>query len=192
MFAPRTLFILGAGASKEVGMPLGWELAAQIHGMCLYERNSTGQIESHDSTYFNALRRAVNDERKFRAEYLPAVNFVRDGVREVASIDNFIDTHPNDDRVRLIGKTAIIRAILQKEAGSDVFADDTRANPSLDFDKVKNSWFLRFGRILRDGIPVEDRETVFDNLTVICFNYDRCLDQFLHLLVESGLRYRRW
>ena len=48
------------------------------------------------------------------------------------------------------------------------------------------TWFVTFARMLFNSLPRSKVETVFQNLFVINFNYDRCLEHFFaHALNEA-------
>ncbi len=51
MFAKKTLIIVGAGASKEVGLPTGEDLASEIAAMLEF-RFDFGRLVEGDSRFF--------------------------------------------------------------------------------------------------------------------------------------------
>src|SRR5262245_50691342 len=133
MFKKKTVFVVGAGASKELGMPLGFELAHEIANLCAYQHNEFGQL---------------NGDRPFRTSVVkafgihnPEVDAARalicSGIRLVNSIDNFIDTHQGNKAVESTGKFAIAYSILIDEAKSGL-----AILPGEHFDpaKVAHSW----------------------------------------------------
>ena len=59
MLRQKTLFVIGAGASKEVRLPIGSELAEQIAKRLTFKFDF-GQLKSGDHVLFNGLRRSVD------------------------------------------------------------------------------------------------------------------------------------
>jgi hypothetical protein len=46
-------------------------------------------------------------------------------------------------------------------------------------DRLTDTWFVRFGQQLVEQVSLADLDRIFDNITIICFNYDRCIEEFL-------------
>jgi hypothetical protein len=79
-----------------------------------------------------------------------------------------------------MGKSAIIYAILRAEADSSLKIDmSQRLDATMDFHRLRPSWFYQFGSMLVEGIALEDIGSLFRNINIICFNYDRCIEHFL-------------
>ena len=125
--AKSLVLVVGAGASKEVDLPLGAELKGTI-------------AKALNIRYENGHRRVSGDgliDEAFRtlAKSLPApqtndINPFLHSSRHIAgampqalSIDNFIDSHRGDERIAICGKLAIVRAILDAEKQSKLFVD---------------------------------------------------------------------
>jgi hypothetical protein len=87
MFKRRTLFVVGAGASQEVGFPLGTELAKSI-GQRLIRRidQETRRASFNDSNFYDQLRRFSQNEVN---EYYAAAGRIAAGIRLASSIDDF-------------------------------------------------------------------------------------------------------
>ena len=108
----QTVFVIGAGASKEVGLPTGDELKNLISKSLdidtdAFDRKAT----SGDSLICETLIREVPDG----LTYLPAAHHIRDAMPQAESIDNFIYQHQGDKKIELCGKLAIVRSILVAE-----------------------------------------------------------------------------
>jgi len=84
-----------------------------------------------------------------------------------------------------IGRPAIIYSILQSERQSLLHVSTAHHPPRMDFGQLDKTWYLQFGRLLVDQVPLPSIEQIFDNLTVICFNYDRCIEEFLAYYLAS-------
>ena len=47
VFARRTVFVVGAGASAEFGLPLGSAVASEIRSKLYFGRDETGRLSRH-------------------------------------------------------------------------------------------------------------------------------------------------
>ena len=96
MFKRRTLFIVGAGASAEVGMPMGIEFAKRIAKLVDFKAAEPGLDQGDGDTHFlgqfHRRYQALNAHRQ-------AGWAIRDGVRLTHSIDDFLDMHSDNDMV---------------------------------------------------------------------------------------------
>lgn len=50
---------------------------------------------------------------------------------------------------------------------------------SFDAERLADTWFVKFMYMLCRGIPRENVTEVFDQVSFIVFNYDRCIEHFL-------------
>jgi len=170
MFKRKTLFVLGAGASYEVGLPVGVTLARTISHMLDVDPSSPvggllGQL-------YNQRRLSSND-------YHRAAMQISKGVRFTNSIDDYLDRHSNDENIQLVGKLAIVKSILDAEANS-LLVKNFRAI----LDKLEHTWYMKFFRMLGAQVNVSNVEQIFDNVAFIVFNYDRCLEHFLRIALQ--------
>jgi hypothetical protein len=171
MLTKKTLFVIGAGASKEVGLPTGQELAKTISRMLDVH---TGGVHNDKG---EALLSQLYDKRPLPSgDYHRAAVAISDGVRLTRSIDDYLDRHASNELIQVVGKTAIVKSILEAEAES-VLALHPRSSATLD--KLDGTWFMRFFRVLGTDRKVEKVRDVFVNVSFIVFNYDRCLEYFL-------------
>jgi len=171
MLRKKTLFILGAGASKEVGLPTGQELAKTISRM----------LDVHAGGIPNeigeALLAQLYDGRPVPSRaYHPAAVAISDGVRLTKSIDDFLDRHSDNELIQIVGRAAIVKSILDAESKS-VLALHPRSSATVD--KLEMTWYVKFFRMLGADLTVSNVHQIFDNVAFIVFNYDRCLEYFL-------------
>ena len=125
----KTVFVLGAGASKEVGLPVGAELKRNISDS-LNIRFENGYNQSGgDYEITQALRllveRGTPPSRDINP-YLREAHKIREGMPLAISIDNFIDVHSGNELLETCGKFAIISNILNAEDRSKLQVDRTR------------------------------------------------------------------
>jgi hypothetical protein len=183
MFNRRTLFIIGAGASAEVGFPVGKTLAETIGKKAdIRLEHGFKPIGLGDLELFSQI---TQNRRVDVNEYQYAGWRIRDGVGFAQSIDDFLDQHRSDQRINLYGKAALVQAILEAERKSKLFFEihnpDTRFTP----DKFADTWFVKFMYMLGRGVPKENVREIFDHVSFIVFNYDRCLEHFLRFALQK-------
>lgn len=185
MLKSKTVFIIGAGASKEVGFPLGQELRGIISKKLDLRFDNWGEkhVGAGDLSIFSALRQQFQSQIN---DYLHVCWQIRDGIVLSDSIDDFIDVHQHDERVAICGKLAIARAILESEKSSKLFYESKHIDDTIDFQSIDNTWYSKFYRLLAKQVPKTNLEQIFEQVSVVTFNYDRSLEHFLvHALAAN-------
>jgi hypothetical protein len=176
---PQTLFIVGAGASEEAGLPIGKRLVDIIAGKLDFEvergilREGTGDFDIID-----ALQQKTQTREGINT-YLQAAWRVRDGIIFSNSIDSFIDVHRDDEGIQLCGKLAIAKTVLEAERSSKLFIDKPNGEFA-DLDGLKNTWFFDFARHLNEGVRKPEIGRIFEKVSFVVFNYDRCFEHFMY------------
>lgn len=184
MFEVGTVFIVGAGGSKELDLPLGEDLMEQIASILWTDR---GQFQDHviqNTVTALAMERVGTNFGNEFSKLSGAAIRVRQALPFAMSIDNLLDAHQTDEDMVIIGKIAITRAILRAERNSNLGAFLTPPEQPNSFSaemirKFRKSWYLPLVRLLNSGLSLAEVERIFDNVSFITFNYDRCLEQFL-------------
>lgn len=179
MFRARTVIVVGAGASAELGFPLGNALLQDI-AKRLDISYRFGQLERGDHVIAQALRDkldASSDVTEFNDHLHSAWQIVKSSAQGI-SIDNVLDAL-EDPKASLVGKYGIVRSILESEHNS-ALKNWSRDRPEdVDFGSVSGTWLDKITKILIEGVKVSQIYDIFENLTFINFNYDRTLEQFL-------------
>lgn len=183
MLRNQTLFVVGAGASNELDLPLGNALADKIASKLHFEFEY-GSFKKGDYYLFSAMQQHFNDNTVLN-KHLMACSRIRSGIKIARSIDNYIDTHRDDPEVALCGKIAIVDCIASSEKLSKLYFEPHSSKLNFDIDKLGKSWVIEFVNILFDGVPKSNIASVFDNLSIISFNYDRCIQQALLLALHT-------
>jgi hypothetical protein len=181
----KTLYVLGAGSSKEVDLPVGEQLTEAIANLVDIRFEGGYRRISGDEYIHQALRIHMQRIAPNNADINPHLHAgwrMRDAMPLAASIDNFIDAHRADKLTELIGKLAIVRAILAAERRSKLWRDATDGGPDkqLDLDNVRDSWFAAFWRVLCNGCTAGEFAKRAKSVAFVSFNYDRCIQQFLY------------
>lgn len=179
MFRSRTVFILGAGASAEVGLPIGSELLDQICDL-VNIRYDFSRMVSGDHQVSEALKMhlAADNGGNEYSEHLRAAWQVIESSNQGISIDNIVDGL-EDEKTELIAKLGIVRAIHAAEKKSRYFHDDRNRPDRLNFRLFTDTWYGSLTKLICEGRRRSELEGVFDNLAFVSFNYDRCIENYL-------------
>lgn len=185
MFIARTVFVVGAGASEEVGLPIGSELATRIATILDFRFPDGYTQKSGDRFAFEALRKYAEnckEDSEHINRLVTAGRAVRDAMPLAKSIDNFVDAHRGNKDIEICSKIAIACAILHAEEKSKLSLreDRTTGERSQDLSSLQSTWFVQLFKIMNEGIRLDEIKKIFDNVAFIVFNYDRCLEHFLY------------
>jgi len=109
MLRSETVFVIGAGASKEVGLPIGSELASIIRARMDIEGNGNKEL-------LNEIRSSCFATGIGGDAYGQAAARIRDGVILANSIDDFLDQNNDDKCINLYGKAGLLNLLLKLSA----------------------------------------------------------------------------
>jgi hypothetical protein len=177
MFNRQTLFVLGAGSSAEVDLPVGKRLAENIgRKMDIRFEFGNKQIGTGDMDLYSQM---TGQMRNNVQEFQQAAWLIRDGIGLAQSIDDFLDIHRSNPNLNLYGKAAIVKTVLEAEHSSKLYFDRNNGTGVFDPNRLADTWFVKFMHLLSRGIPRENVREIFDRVSFINFNYDRCVEYFL-------------
>jgi hypothetical protein len=178
MFRQQTLFIVGAGASAEFGLPVGRELAQTISSkMDIRFEFGVKHVGGGDLDLYHNVTKQRQDRTD---EFQKAGWLIRGGVGLAASIDDFLDQHRTNEVANLYGKAAIVKAILETERKSTLYFDRFGGSKTdLNIELLATTWLVKFMHMLGRNVPRENVREIFDSVSFIVFNYDRCIEYFL-------------
>jgi hypothetical protein len=186
MFKPGTIFIIGAGANEEVGMPLGSALCSAMARSFFFEFNFSSEPQKGaDHNLLNHIRRLAKATDRKVNEYLNASRLFHDGILLAGSIDEYLSRHADKPLHSGLGKLAILHLLLSAERQSRLFHNE-HANANVIVRAAKDSWLANFAHQLFIGRPAGDLDRMFDDITVISFNYDRCLQRYLIAAIQQA------
>jgi hypothetical protein len=182
------LFVIGAGASHEVGLPLGSGLKTAIAEYLdiRYERGfelSSGDERLIEAFQFHA--RLHNNGNRSISAYQRECWKLRDAMPQAQSIDSYLDVHTDNPVMLYCGKAAIVRAILAAEGSSKLKPQDQGYDKRVIFKSIENTWYTRLWQKLVENCPVDALQTRIGRVAFIVFNYDRCLEHFLHSAIRN-------
>ncbi len=175
------VFVIGAGASKEANLPTGLELKDKISKL-LDIRFEGYQKKSGDHVIYDALRLHVEKSNEAGGNifsYLQEAEHISEALPLAISIDNFIDAHKDNEKIAFCGKLAIIRSILDAEKNSLLYFKRSQADSNINFSNLETTWYLPFFQILTENCGKNDLKDRFQSITLIIFNYDRCIEYFI-------------
>lgn len=171
----KTTYIIGAGASYELQLPTGEELKSIISKLLDIKFDFRKQI-SGDHQIVTALRTYCQEKEEDLESYRQECQHISKNMPLSISIDNFIDTQRGNDKLELCGKLAIVQSIVKAEKKSLLYPKNSKG---INFMILANTWYLPFFKTLTENCTVEELTERFKSITLIIFNYDRCLEHFM-------------
>ena len=178
------VLVVGAGASKEVNFPIGEELKRKIASAFDFKQNDAFRISGGDPIILEALR--SHRDQETRDKLMRAATLVRNGMSQAPSIDNFIHVHRDRPEVAFCGKLAIAQCILSAESNSVLKIDASNTYNKMKFSQLEDTWYNKFFQSFFGQHSFKALPAQLAKLTVITFNYDRCIE---HYLFHSFMNY---
>lgn len=175
MFESKTCFVLGAGASSEVSMPIGDGLAKSISELVKMRMNGR-TLEEGDPLIHGAIVRLSQLDEWQPNKFYASSQELSEAMAIAPSIDNFLHTHSKNREITLLGKLGIVRAIASAESKS-LF--EPLNGEAFKLSRISHTWYVSLAKHLFAGVPADDPASAFSNVSFIDFNYDRCLELFL-------------
>lgn len=177
----KTVFVLGAGASKELDLPTGDELKSTIAKEIDIRFNNGGSQASGSYEITEAFRLLARKEPQQRDinKYLRACWKIRDAMPQAISIDNFIDARSDDPLIEISGKLGIAISVLAAEASSKLATSPSNGRERPNFNALSNTWHNSFFQLLTENCKKPDLPSRLKKVALVIFNYDRCVEVFL-------------
>lgn len=187
MFRSKTLFVVAAGASKELGLPIGSELKSQI-ASTLQQDHATDSLFVDTVISSSILHYLQNNQVAPGSRVDPFQKLLKDAHHLASnmplapSIDNFLNTHRDNVNIVTLGKVSIARCILRAENKSHLYSRDHGIySLPLKNGDFTSAWHVLLWQQLNSEITVDNVDAIFENVSFVVFNYDRCLEHFLYL-----------
>jgi hypothetical protein len=191
MLKTKTVFVVGAGASVDFGFPLGGQLKDRISSLAHidfeYGRPSRG-----DPLIGEAAQIKANNFTHALEALIKAGDQIARAMPGAVSIDNFLHSREGDLDINLMGKLGIAKAILASERSSPLYVPSphelARIKNGVDvfliedrpgFRTLPDSWLGKFAPLLCQGVLAQQLDRLFENVSFIIFNYDRCVEHYL-------------
>lgn len=175
MFQSKTVFIVGAGASHEAGLPVGSTLTTNIASLLNFHYDGF-QLKRGDEQIYYFLQSLAKQEDWRGNSFLSSGRELAEAMELAPSIDTFLETHAANREFVTLGKLGIVKAITEAEKASKLAP---RQSKPFEMKSLSETWYLNLARQLFAGIPADQPERAFDGISFVVFNYDRCLEVFL-------------
>lgn len=133
-----------------------------------------------------ALKNIINEGRdvKIFNDHLHAARQTISSAKQAISIDNIVDAL-EDQKIELIAKLGIVRAIQRAEQKSRKFQKSEDGHDSLKLENFRATWYDSLTKILCEKRRKTDIDNIFDNISFVSFNYDRCIEHYLPYSISN-------
>lgn len=189
----KTVYVIGAGASYEANLPTGDKLKKIIASL-LDDKNGLNGIDSKIcEALFAHMKGDVNSTVQ---RFIPIAKHISNGLFSSISIDNYIDEHRDNKDIELCGKLAIVRAIIEAEKDSLLYiprqhethsqsSGEDKSKTGIKASSLENTWYVPFFKQLTEKCTQNELKDRFGTVTLIIFNYDRCVEQFIFCALQE-------
>lgn len=179
MRRPRTLFIVGAGASVDFGFPIGSGLQEEIREFLKCRRDQPDGLNE-------GIRAAIQEIEQRGLTYreiFDCCDWMSKTLSLYSSIDSFLDKQSRPgDAVSYIGKLAIASIISRREHSSILHG----SIDEIDWVSISKTWLGRLWVLMNGGGKERKIENPLHNVSFVTFNYDRCIERFINLCVSQS------
>jgi len=127
--------------------------------------------------------------RHFGSDALPrlyrGLEVISRGIGTAVSIDAFIDRFRESDAIATLGKLLIALEIADAERNCIMHPATVADQRFISTPQTADdTWIGSFSRILLDGVTHLDE--IGKDITIICFNYDRCIEYYLTETISAA------
>jgi len=200
----RTVFIIGAGANVEIGMPSGDALKTEIADILDFSPGDDGSLYG-DGTVCDAINLYSRDRYEhintsMQDRLVNAAINISKAMPLSISIDNFIEARKGEKEIEFCGKLAIVSAVLKAENNCALspVVDETLKIDFIDHtdeiieqrdEQANSSWYPLLFQKITEGCQIDKLAERLDDFSFIIFNYDRCFEYFMYtsLMVYYGI-----
>lgn len=188
MIRDATTFVIGAGASSELGFPTGDALkdrVVELLGPELY----MGRYRISDDLIHDAIIYRLNEiGRRSKppdySEFISAAQAISKAMPHCRSIDDCVGINQGNGPLVLSAKLSILRAISEAERACLDRAVNGRQEES-GRARGPSSWHSKAIALIGENISKLDRASLFHGISMIIFNYDRCIEEFFSAAVSD-------
>ena len=179
------VFVVGAGASHEYGLPLGGQLITRIADSLTFGLLS-------ETGFRGPVATALLSQGFSLADVQDAAKWLSFGLTSQVSIDRLIGARREAPLQVRLGKLAIAEAIFRAEHESEklyplaVSKDDAIIRQKL-FES-RDSWLGQLMLHLGGGLNRTTIKRAFEGVTFVVFNYDRCIELHLYNLLRFAFQ----
>lgn len=180
----RTTFIIGAGASAEVGLPVGERLKDIISKEANFSLE-LGRFKKGNHELFQTIQEMSSKnkphDRNFVNVYLRSARSIFENMPLSISIDNFLDSRRSEVGTIELGKLLIAHSILLAEQSSKlcIKRDQSAGFERVRFEQIVDTWYIKLFQIITEQAEFDQIPELLSNIEFVIFNYDRCVEHFL-------------
>ncbi|MBR1247080.1 hypothetical protein JQ609_09060 [Bradyrhizobium sp. AUGA SZCCT0169] len=183
MFTSPIVVVVGAGASVEYNMPLGYKLAADIAEDVRFRFEHYSHMPSKgDQDLFNLLFRQYQKDKPKLDRFTRGGNELAAAISSAVSVDDALFQLSENEEAITLGKLCIIRSILKAEQKSALALSSRTGR--LDENAGRDGWVEQLFSMAITGLKKSEIQSAFDNITFVNFNYDRCIEQYLYFALQ--------
>jgi hypothetical protein len=180
MLRRPTLLVIGAGAGQDINMPYGTEFKRMLEGKLRFTFKGDDRTGGDDFLY--EVVKKIAQEKDEQQQLCDAGLAIANAIFDFPSIDSLMAAQGGDPLINRMGKLGIVRTILDAERSfCHLF---WQKGGFRDREAEWASWYNAFLQRLVDGHERRKLDGLFDNLKVINFNYDRCLEHYLYHVLQ--------
>jgi hypothetical protein len=172
MFSLPTLFIIGAGANAEFGMPTGADLKEQIAKDVDFRRGHDGLLIGDRGLY----ELLANRFRQSSDVYIAGAIELSQQIPQFPSIDEALHWFSGRSEIVTLGKVCIVRNILAAERRSRIANAKREPSASRTYPEL---WANEFLSMAVGSFKREQHAEIFAQVRLINFNYDRAVEHYL-------------
>ena len=174
MITRKCVFIVGAGASADLGLPTGKDLKSRIKTSVQINFRE-GNSSPPKSPVYDAVMGIPHLGDNIEPVLL-AFDQIALNMGTATSIDAFLDNHREDALIVEIGKLAIANSIALAESNSTLAERRGRAA------QTPHNYFLNeVLNLAVADLTIHDVEQSLQHLSFVTFNYDRCIERYADL-----------
>lgn len=176
---PKTVLIIGAGASTEFGrpgeMPIGQGLAQRIR------QTLTSDIENVRNGGDTPIADMFRRWQGFGPEHYSAMHRIRDGIVAQDSIDDLVNEWSEMPLLTDVAKACIAYEIASAER-STVLGQIAieNANPAEGLNSLRDCWLGYYLRYHNSQYRRREIDEILSDTAIITFNYDRCIEYYIY------------
>jgi hypothetical protein len=182
----KYVFVIGAGASEEINMPIGTKLKDDIGGLLSFEkyRNIKGELAEIIGNVFYAISKyeqSSGNVSRGESTIIAKASDIIASLPLAESIDNYINSNRDNKDIEMYCKIGIAGAILRAERDSSLFQPDLN---NFDLSKTKGTWYHSLFSKLTNGCTIKQFVERLKEVAFLTFNYDRSLEYFLYIAIR--------
>ena len=167
MLVQPTIFVVGAGAGVDIGLPTGKTLMRSLEGF-LMDLLDDGRQMREVCRALDVSQKEIMALKKLRHQIV-------DSTLPWDHVDDYLANRSDLPMLERLGQFFIIKYLLTAERRSKIWSASEEGFP---IEAMRHLWYHRLFQILVSSSDA-DRVRIFESCTFLILNYDRCLEHAL-------------